>query len=79
METGIKECELIILTTFDSSLFNPNDDLEMLEAVDIPILIANNNREVTSDLENKQWQTTQLSGLAGWVEAINTVCEEYYS
>jgi hypothetical protein len=46
----------------------------MLETVDIPIVIAN-QKEIASNLITKEWRTTQAMGLAGWVEAIDIICE----
>lgn len=53
-------------------------DLEMLQAVDIPILIAP-QPDLKLDLVKQEWRT-KTKGLSGWIEAINTVdtiCEEY--
>jgi mannosyl-3-phosphoglycerate phosphatase len=55
---------------------NSNNDLEMLEAVDIPVMIAN-QKEIDSNLIVKEWRTTGATGLAGWVEAVNVICQEY--
>ena len=57
-------------------LSNSSDNLEMLEAVDIPIVIA--RQEEINSQSNQKWRTTQASGLAGWVEAINAIFDEYY-
>ena len=57
-------------------LGNSNRDLEMLEAVDIPVLIAS-KKEIDFNLVNREWCTIQANGLSGWVQAINHICEEY--
>ena len=53
---------------------NPND-LEMLNTVDVPIVIAND--QSTSESLNQDWSRPEASGLAGWVETINKICSSY--
>jgi mannosyl-3-phosphoglycerate phosphatase len=50
-------------------LGNSPNDLEMLEAVDIPIVIAN-QQGIHPDLANRGWLVPQALGAAGWAEAI---------
>lgn len=54
-------------------------DLEMLQAVDIPIVIPSQSN-LGLDLAQQKWRIWQTQGLAGWIEAINaidTICQEY--
>ena len=47
----------------------------MLNTVDVPIVIAND--QSTSESLNQDWSQPEASGLAGWVETINKICSSY--
>ena len=49
---------------------SPND-LEMLNAVDLPIVMSN------SESFNQDWSRSEAIGLAGWVETITKICANY--
>jgi mannosyl-3-phosphoglycerate phosphatase len=60
---------------FTVGLGNSPNDLEMLEAVDIPIVIAS-QKGINPDLANRGWLVPQAPGAAGWAEAIAGVLEK---
>ena len=53
-------------------LGNSPNDLEMLEAVDIPIVIAS-KKGVHPGLANRSWKTPDSDGSKGWSEAIQHI------
>ena len=53
------------------------EDLPWLETVDLPIVIPKLDR-VDSALAKKQWQTVESSGLPGWLEAIDYICDRFF-
>jgi mannosyl-3-phosphoglycerate phosphatase len=57
-------------------LGNSPNDLEMLETVDIPIVIAS-RQGVHPGLANKNWQIAPSPGSQGWAEALVDICERW--
>ncbi|GAB4230601.1 MAG: mannosyl-3-phosphoglycerate phosphatase-related protein [Stanieria sp.] len=57
-------------------LGNSPNDLEMLEVVDIPIVIAS-ARGVHPGLVSRGWQVASAPGSQGWAKAVTTICEQY--
>jgi mannosyl-3-phosphoglycerate phosphatase len=57
-------------------LGNSPNDLEMLEVVDIPIVIAS-ARGVHPDLVSREWQVASAPGSQGWAKAVTAICEQY--
>ncbi|AFZ35033.1 mannosyl-3-phosphoglycerate phosphatase family [Stanieria cyanosphaera PCC 7437] len=57
-------------------LGNSPNDLEMLEAVDIPIVIAS-VQGVHPGLVSKGWQVAPAPGSQGWAEAVAAIYEQY--
>lgn len=55
-------------------LGNSPNDLEMLETVDIPIVIAS-RKGVHPGLATKGWQIAPSPGSQGWAEAVAGICE----
>lgn len=55
-------------------LGNSPNDLEMLETVDIPIVIAS-SKGVHPGLAKKGWQIAPSPGSQGWAEAVAGICE----
>jgi mannosyl-3-phosphoglycerate phosphatase len=57
-------------------LGNSPNDLEMLEIVDIPIVIAS-VRGVHPGLVSRGWQVAPAPGSQGWAKAVTAICEQY--
>lgn len=57
-------------------LGNSPNDLEMLEAVDLAIVIAS-WKGVHPGLASKGWKVAPAPGSQGWAEAVNTICQQY--
>ncbi len=55
-------------------LGNSPNDLEMLEAVDIPIVIGN-KKGVHPDLGARGWKTPKSHGSTGWAEAVTEILQ----
>ena len=55
-------------------LGNSSQDLEMLEKMDIPVVIASKT-EINSSLAVKNWKNTNSLGAQGWSEAITELCQ----
>ena len=55
-------------------LGNSFQDLEMLEKMDIPVVIANKMGR-NSSLVDKNWKTTNSPGIQGWTEVITELCK----
>lgn len=53
-------------------LGNSPNDLEMLETVDIPIVIAS-KKGIHPGLANRGWKTPKSDGSRGWAKAINEI------
>jgi mannosyl-3-phosphoglycerate phosphatase len=57
-------------------LGNSPNDLEMLETVDIPIIIAS-KKGVHPDLATKGWEVPSSPGSQGWAEAVASICQRF--
>lgn len=57
-------------------LGNSPNDLEMLEVVNIPIVIAS-GRGVHPGLVSRGWQVAPAPGSQGWAKAVTAICEQY--
>ncbi|MDJ0746375.1 MAG: HAD-IIB family hydrolase [Xenococcaceae cyanobacterium MO_167.B27] len=57
-------------------LGNSPNDLEMLEAVDISIVIAS-KKGIHPGLANRGWQVPKSPGSIGWAEAVTEILERY--
>lgn len=55
-------------------LGNSAQDLEMLEKIDIPVVIASKTG-INPILSGKNWKTSNSPGSQGWVEAITELCK----
>lgn len=55
---------------------HPND-LEMLNSVDLPIVISQD--QSNSESLNQDWSGSEATDLAGWVETITKICASYGS
>jgi len=53
-------------------LGNSPNDLEMLEAVDIPVIVPG-NKGIHPGLSGKRWQVAPAPGSQGWAEAVRRV------
>ena len=51
-------------------------DLALLEAVDIPIVIPTLTR-IDPALSDRNYQTTNSAGVSGWIESIEQICRQY--
>jgi mannosyl-3-phosphoglycerate phosphatase len=56
-------------------LGSTEQDLPLLEAVDIPVIIPL-DQGVHPSFANKNWRIASSSGLAGWLEAIEQICSD---
>lgn len=65
------EAEKVVMV----GLGNSPNDLEMLETVDIPIVIAS-RQGVHPGLAKKGWQVAPSPGSQGWAEAIADICQD---
>lgn len=58
-------------------LGNSPNDLEMLESVDIPIVIAS-QKGVHPQLKEKNWKVADSPGSQGWAEATACIYEKFF-
>lgn len=69
---GRSQSELLI-TTIGLGC-HPND-LEMLNSVDLPIVVSQD--QSNSEFLNQDWSRPEAKGLAGWVESVTKICASY--
>jgi mannosyl-3-phosphoglycerate phosphatase len=57
-------------------LGSTKQDLLLLEAVDIPVIIPR-SQGVNPSFADKNWRIASSSGLGGWLKAILQICQDY--
>ncbi|MDJ0568138.1 MAG: haloacid dehalogenase [Pleurocapsa sp. MO_192.B19] len=60
-----------------AGLGSTKQDLAMLEAVDVPVIIPNSGGLVDLSFADKDWQISSRTGFLGWVESIKQICRNY--